>query len=71
MGVVPSGFMTERVLERECLDCQATLTFLTPGDATCPICGLRMAAKQEGQIGRYLPTDWEPGRIQRPSRNPK
>ena len=44
--------MTEHLfVEEPCLDCQAIVSFVGPGDGTCPHCGLRMYLTADGQVG--------------------
>jgi hypothetical protein len=47
-------------MEKPCLDCDATVTFSGPGDATCSNCGLGMYLTEAGQTGRYPRPDWDP-----------
>ena len=51
-------------VEKPCLDCDSTVTFVGPGDATCSNCGLPMFLTETGQTGRYPRPDWEPGGFQ-------
>jgi hypothetical protein len=44
-------------VDKPCLDCDATVSFPEPGDATCPGCGLVMYLTDSGQVGCY-PRDW-------------
>jgi hypothetical protein len=53
------------MFEIRCLDYQTPVTFPdTPGDATCPECGLNLYVTADGHTGRYPPADWQPGGIQ-------
>jgi hypothetical protein len=52
-------------VDKACLDCDATVRFLEPGDATCPNCGLPMFLTEVGQVGRYLRPGSDPGGFQR------
>jgi len=35
-----------------------------PGDATRPVCDLRLYVTDDQDVGRYPDTDWTPGGIQ-------
>jgi uncharacterized Zn finger protein (UPF0148 family) len=48
------------MFDNSCLNCRTWLTFpQLPGEAICPVCGLRVYATARGDVGRLPPADWQ------------